>query len=1315
MAKQKTSPTRTLPHYFLDPPVESRPELLPLHDPNWSWEQFEAFSRDLVRHQPGVVRCHHYGKGGSRQKGIDLYADFQDGRRWTYQCKQRKDFKQADVEKAIAKNTFEGDRHFILLSSELGSEARDACDRHPGWQVWDVRDISAGVRELRSADPDAARRIVEDHFGRHWRSAFLGMPGLATYLSPYDYFRKFLNPKHVFNHTFSLVGREGQLARLDEFVASDEHRVAVIRGRGGIGKTKLLHAFSQGFGERHPGFALRLVPDGVPITPQSCDELASTPLVVVVDDAHRRDRQELGILFEIAQQRRQPLKLVLSLRPSGYEAVHSRLIHAGIDLSEIASVIEVTGLDRRGVEELAAQVLGKSHARLVDRLVEATKDCPLVTVIGGRLLVEKAVAPELLERHDDFQGAVLSKFGDEIIGKVGDRIDPAFCRRLMRFLASVMPFDPLDADSVGIAADFLGSERESLVEAIDHLEEIGVVYRRGRSLRITPDVLADHLLHDACLTTQGRQTGYIRRVYDAFGGVCPAQLLRNLAELDWRVKQASGGGQVDLLSEVWGDIEREFATADAAGRLKILDALMDFSHYQPKRILDIADFALRNPTQEVEDESHPYRMRHRHVLAKLPELLGRVCYSLESLPRACELLWQLGRNDERPTNSNPYHGLRVLADLAGYEPNKPVLYNAAFLGCVERWVYTHGSSEHIGKLCGFLDPLLEKTGHTSHSDGDVIKSEAFFVSEENTRHVRDRVIALLARLVGSDDPRSVLRAVKSLGTALNNPMPVYDMKIGQEECRAWANEQLRILDILDEFISRRRLAIANIRALEAVRWTARHNLNLEVKERASQLRDSIVPDFDMQLTELLLGHCQSLAEEDDLEGDFMTAMARREARRREQTSSLWRQIIQDYPCPRDGLNRLSDCLDLIRMDKEYKIPSMFLYGIGEVSLDYSIGLCEAILGSPERSLAWHFDMLVTPIRHEQPSRGLDLLRWALNSDHAVLWSGVASFYCSPSWIESVGDEDVRLIERLIAHPNLNVRGTAIGTLWNLGKARPHEAKRLALSVDFEGNAGLAEALFQRLEMGIGVPIDQFDDTEIDGLIDKLSGVDKLDDHGINKFLVLASKRRPLEILRMLLGRIDTFEWDWKRDAGALPILGFAFGLEGLAQDPRYLDMLRQVRDRTLAVDYRNVYLIPQLFREITLRFSADCLSVLEEWVVTGERGKVEAVAYLLKEAPPSFVFTQTAFVARLLDIAHAIGEKCSRVVSSHLQAPSITQGRQGVSGQPFPQDIALRDRASEAARSCPPGSLQWLFYDSLATHAVDSIQRSQLHDSEVEW
>ena len=51
---------------------------------------------------------------------------------------------------------------------------------------------------------------------------------------------------------------------------------------------------------------------------------------------------------------------------------------------------------------------------------------------------------------------------------------------------------------------FLGLEQVALVRYIDILEQAGILLRRGSKVRITPDVLADHLLYQACITNSGK-------------------------------------------------------------------------------------------------------------------------------------------------------------------------------------------------------------------------------------------------------------------------------------------------------------------------------------------------------------------------------------------------------------------------------------------------------------------------------------------------------------------------------------------------------------------------------------------------------------------------------------------------------------------------------------------------------------------------------------------------------------------------------------------------------------------------------------------
>ena len=130
-------------------------------------------------------------------------------------------------------------------------------------------------------------RLVEAHFGAPWRKAFLGLHGLSSFVTPAEFFDPFATAAALFNHTWELVGRSRHLRQAHEFVESPEQKIAILTGRGGIGKSKILHEFADRFDDEHKGLALWYAAEGVPLTHDSADDLPFKPCVVVVDDAHR--------------------------------------------------------------------------------------------------------------------------------------------------------------------------------------------------------------------------------------------------------------------------------------------------------------------------------------------------------------------------------------------------------------------------------------------------------------------------------------------------------------------------------------------------------------------------------------------------------------------------------------------------------------------------------------------------------------------------------------------------------------------------------------------------------------------------------------------------------------------------------------------------------------------------------------------------------------------------------------------------------------------------------------------------------------------
>ena len=138
------------------------------------------------------------------------------------------------------------------------------------------------------------------------------------------------------------------------------------------------------------------------------------------------------------------------------------------------------------MEDLARQALGDEHAHLASNLAAATADCPLVTVVGGQLLAQNAVPPELLERENDFRRVVLDRFHDEMLGQIGEHVDAGLARELLTLVSALGPVS-IEADQViGRIAEDLGLEPHAVRDLIAVLEEAGLFLARGRLRRAIP-------------------------------------------------------------------------------------------------------------------------------------------------------------------------------------------------------------------------------------------------------------------------------------------------------------------------------------------------------------------------------------------------------------------------------------------------------------------------------------------------------------------------------------------------------------------------------------------------------------------------------------------------------------------------------------------------------------------------------------------------------------------------------------------------------------------------------------------------------------
>ena len=1290
-------------------PVGPYPEFLPLNDPSLPWDRFEAFCEGLISKLPGVKETHRYGRSGSRQRGIDIFADLETGERWAFQCKQWQSFTKTDATNAIQKTRYKADRFILMLSRQATSGVRDACDSHPIWDVWDVGDISRKVREL---EMHSGSGLVEAHFGVSWRSAFLGLQGLTPFVTPAEFFQPFLNKSALFNHAWKLVGRSDHIHRTHEFLESQQLNVAVLVGRGGIGKSKILHTLAETFDSEHKGMSLWFMAEGVPLTQNGADHLPYRPCVVVVDDAHRRS--DLPTLLGLSRQRPHVTKLILSCRPQGIDYLKSQLTRGGFDVQEVVDLPDVKELSRGEVTELGRQALGAEFASLAEQLAAATWDCPLVTVVGGQLLAKKAIPPKLLERDEDFRDTVLSRFQqDVLVGQIGNRIDQVLCKSLLDLIAAVQPIRLDNENALDLEAKFLGIDHPSLLLSLGALEEAGVLLRRGHTLRIAPDVLADHILHKVSVTPQGKRTGYADLVFHEFAVLCPSEVLRNLSELDWRLRR-SGAQAPDLLGGVWQTIEQEFHDASNSGRSTILRILEEVAVYQPEKTLELVEYAIRNPATKSEDAewSKVYEFTQGDVLRRLPTLLRRISYTLDFLPRCFNLLWELGKDDARDLNPNPDHAMRVLADLASYDVGKPLAVNLLMLDTLQKLFEAPGNHEHVHSPLDIIDPMLTKTGHSTRSEGHSLFFHPFSLKAEDVKSIRQRSLALVVNCLSSSALRVSLRAIRSLENALREPVGVFELKISDEDREQWRSEQLAILTHIGDLARRSTEPVLLLRIKESL-WRHRgDNASEVVRARADAIVSSMPESLELTLTQELMDpfHSRDLLPE-EREGD--DGHRRQQARIEQTQRALVAKLISRSGDSSMAYSILTDRIQTMTDAGVQPEPHVLLGILGDSDPEFASGICDIIVDNPDGALAPYLQPLLSKVRIWDAGRARGIGKRALEGSSNVLRRGVASSYQARGWANNATAQDIENIREFLNHEDLAVRSLAIGSLGPLAEAHQRVAIDLTKGVDLGGSDVLASRLCQLFFGGWGIPFSDLTADDLKVILSKLEEVPDIEDYPINDFLVKASERDAVAVLGLLLQRIRRPDNE-KIGYHALPLLGFNSRLTGLSTSPDQESLLREIRDASLESGWAVESWIPQLFREVSSGFeSAASLKVLDEWINSGSADGIKSAAHLLEGVPPAFVFKHIEFVSNLLERAHSASDDTYRIVGRSLARSALFETRSGTAGEPMPQDVAMRDEASAVAHTFDAGSPAHRFYALLAESAETSIRNQMMRDEEL--
>lgn len=1211
-------------------------QLLPLLDV--SPERFQSFCRDFVAEFPHIVECHQYGVSGNAQLGIDLVATTSGADTLCYQCRRVQTFDPGDLRKLATDVSYEANHYWAVIACRATRGVRDEEKKHETWTVWDVDDVSSMVRRL---PQEKARRLVRTNFGGQWCRDFLGIEPFTAFLEPDDFFAPLVDSRKIFNHSFALVGRDEELEQLRRFVQDPEKLILVLPGRGGIGKSKLLQVVAREIGKSHAVLFAQL---DVDITPEALGDLPLSDLVIVIDDAHRR--KDLRLLFAYAVRTR--TKLILSTRPQLLDELPSLASRHHIDPRELQILQQLAPLEHDDVERLAREVLGPDLQHIAHELAAVTRDCSLVTVVGGYLLREKRIPPSLLADDEAFRETALARFFDEIVEGAKPGSEERALRTLLEVIAALAPVQVRSKRFAEPTVALTGMEYGAVAEWCQRLERHGVLAARHDGLRIVPDLLSDYILGVACARPAAAGQGFVDRIVAAVEGFDPA-LLRNLAAVDWRVG-GKKGEELQVLGGVWATIIEAFKNAPNSERLQMLRQLRDVGFFLPRQMLQLAKLALDSPATAA--ESGPFaamvRTTHEDVLSQLPEAVRFTAYSPSTFDSTCDFLWRLA-NDARVREPHAALGeksaLSILIEIMAPGLRKPAWVHFKLMDRIDAWrKVAHAPAERRG-IVRILGSLLAKTGEDHWSDDLKITIRTFALSPTYLRGLRDRTLEMIADSL--EDPARIVvgEAVEALTHAVQPPVELAGLRLSEDDRTAWKPERLAALSHLERLAARTEDPVIGMQIRQAVEWYADEDYggrDADIKDAATRVLKAISTALPVRIAHFVKnpwGNLRSrLRDEDQAEVQRQLAETATETvgtMAADAATILISDIIA-------GLGQLG----------LHPVPGHFLSALARANAVFAARMCEVVIEDDALPIAPYVHSLMLPLRQTNPDRYHELVERLLRSNAHRAASSVAAGYTW--WIQEAdyAERDLQNIRALSAMGS-SVSAAAVDGLRNLAKHHPRVAAELAMAFDVWDDQARAEKLAEAFFDSEHALFDALSSEQLTACVLKLEAVPQLDGTHLGDFVDECGKRVPLAVLELLLRRLEREHREDGVRFTAIPFEPPELSLTEIVARTEYKQVLSRVRAAYMS---EGAYDAPRLFSIAAVDMNDVAVGVLLE--ASGEHTDASSafVASCMRGAACSNkILSDPTFVATVLDDAAAVGSATAEMMEDTLLRCAVPQ------------------------------------------------------------
>lgn len=1240
-----------------------------------SAEGFERFCDFFISALHPTADVHRFGGTGHKQDGLDIEAVLQNGTIRTYQCKRHKEFGAAKVEAAVNAHVRRSDKKVLLLTRIASPRAREAMATHPDWELWDKEDVAKRIRQL----PKSEQIRLVDIFFPGQRLALLGEVEAGPWMSVEDFFSPFMCKERAFNHLWQLVGRSEELANLYESIRDKDRLVILLTGSGGSGKSRLMYQALADYQNTKSETLIKVLAATEELSTKHLESLGQGEKLLVVDDAH--DRDDLPILFAYVANPKNSARAVLSLRTYGLDRI--RLQAAAVLLqSPYTFQISLEPLSQKQSVELATQVLREygGPESAADAVSSYTFDCPLATVVAAQIVAKEKLHPELLSTEGAFRTTFLSRFQQVIAGDIAQGKDRETILSILRVLALVQPFSPDDAGLLKLLDNVEGISVADSNRLIKTLVTGGVAFKRGLTYRLAPDLLADYIIEQNCVTENGASSGYAEKVFAASPQSLVEQILLNLGKLDWRLSSGNTASS-RLLDGLWQQLRPTGEYGDTHFK-----AMTSVAYYQPARALQFAEQCIaegRIPTD-------------------LPELVKYAAYNFGHLRRACGCLWELGRSDERQLHQYPAHAIRILKELCAVEPNKPVEYNAEVVGfglslldCADSWsgVYTPYD---------FLSGILQTEGHTTSSNACGFSFNPYFVRQEAVASLRQDVIrAAIARFDAEHVVVAILSA-RALSDALRYPMGQFGVAVSEADRERWTDEFVGTLEsIKSKVLSSTLDPFVWLELLSSISWHAKFASG-KTSDAANQIFGLIPDSLEFRATRAFVDGYGHLVEDPD----FETRQKEWQATVRHTAS----EIADAFRTPEAIVQFAATMLTRVESTKQggNASPHVLFHELLVGTNSLANHVVEYALGNPESIIVRYVPMALPMVYSEDCGTGRAFTSRILASGSQELKMSLAR--CLGQILEnsSLGEYELEILKGFLSSNDQQAVAIAAGELRRVGSLDAAKALELVVTANFCSSQYVADEILSLFESPGPIPVELIDSCSVGALLEKLFPIPVLEKYWIQKFLASVSARYPVETLDFFKKRVEyaasTEDYSF-RPCNYGPYvhepLRFA---ESAAYDDLCKDVWSWMRSGNDG-EYKFQYFASHLFSAVFSATDERTLFFMRN-KCSGDSLDISLIEIVIRDADHNFSLDNPSFAIGYLTAAKSHGSKCLESATNALYCAAVGGGKQGTPGEPFPRDVKVLEKARSILDSLPPFSPAYRLYDLIKRDAETNIAES---------